>query len=227
MKIQIKNKERYFDGWIYKGYEDVKNKLIKKDWDWVTIVDGLEGSGKSTIAQQVAVLVDPTFNLDRVVFNPEDFKKAIHKSKPYQAIIYDEAYNTMSSGKAMHNAQKSVLSMLAEIRQKNLFLFFCCPTFFDIIKNLAMWRSKTLIHCYTDEQYNRGYFRAYNTTMKNQLYIQGKKYYSYSAGQKPFKSIRGRFTKWLGVPEKAYRAKKLEALNYYDCLLYTSPSPRD
>jgi hypothetical protein len=99
--------------------------------------------------------------------------------------------------------------MLAEIRQKNLFVFVVMPTFFDLDKYVALWRSRALIHVYTAANFERGYFGFYNAERKKQLYILGKKFYSYA---KPKDNFHGRFTNFYPVDEKAYRAKKLESL---------------
>lgn len=199
----------YMDGYLRQGYAKAKN-VVSKDWDWVMLIDGGEGAGKSVIAQQGAHEVDPTINLERITFTPEEFKTAVINAKKYQAIIYDEAYTGLSSRGTMSDINKTLVSMLAEIRQKNLFVFIVMPTFFDLDRYVAIWRSRGLIHVYTDKGYGRGYFSYYNKDKKKNLYILGKKFYDY---KKPRPNFRGRFTNQYVVNEEEYRKKKLKALS--------------
>ena len=202
-------KEKYMDGYLRKGFAKAKS-LVEKDWDWLTLVDGAEGSGKSVIAQQCAYEVDKTICLDRITFTPEEFREAILKANKYQAVIYDEAYTGLSSRGTMSDINKTLVQMLAEIRQKCLFVFIVMPTFFDLDRYAAIWRSRGLIHVYTDKGYGRGYFAYYNKDKKKMLYILGKKFYDY---KKPKPNFRGRFTSYYVVDEQEYRKKKLNALS--------------
>ncbi len=201
-------KEFYMDGYLKKNLEMAK-RVIKQDWDMVFIVDGAEGSGKSVMAQQAAYCCDPTFNIDRIVFTPYSFRKAIISAKQYQAVVYDEAYTGLSSRATMSLINRTLVSMLAEIRQKNLFVFVVMPTFFDLDKYVALWRSRALIHIYTGANFQRGFFAFFNIDRKKVLYVGGKKFYSYSATKANF---IGRFTNFYVVNETEYRKKKKESL---------------
>ena len=194
---------------ILKDNLDIAKSVIKKDWDMVFVVDGSEGSGKSVLTMQCAYFCDPTFNVDRVVFTPDDFKKTIMRAEKYQAVVYDEAYTGLSSRATMSLINRTLISMLAEIRQKNLFVFVVMPCFFDLDKYVALWRSRGLIHVYTDHGFKRGYFAFYNTDRKKSLYILGKKFYTY--GQ-PKPNFHGKFTNFYPVDKDAYIQKKRDSL---------------
>ena len=207
VKVIVNEKEFYIDGYLKTNLDTAKN-VIKKDWDMVFCYDGFEGSGKSVKAMTDAFYCDSTLTLDRITFTPYEFRKAIRTAKPYQAVIYDEAYTGLSSRATMSMINRALISMLAEIRQKNLFVFVVMPTFFDLDKYVALWRSRALIHVYTKD-WERGYFQFYNVDRKKSLYIQGKKFYSYS---KPEANFRGRFTKFYPVDETEYKKKKKNSL---------------
>lgn len=208
-KTDLDTEQKYYmDGYLKLAYDKAK-KVILNDWDFVFLIDGMEGGGKSVLAQQGATYCDPTFNADRIAFTPEEFKTAVLSAKKYQAVIYDEAYTGLSSRGTMSDINKILVQMLAEIRQKNLFVFIVMPTFFDLDKYVALWRSRALLHVYTDKGFGRGYFEFYNKDRKKSLYINGKKFYSYT---KPRPNFRGRFTNTYTVDEEAYRTKKLKAL---------------
>ena len=203
------NNEFYMDGYLNANLDTAK-RIIRKDLDMVFLVDGSEGAGKSVLAMECAFFCDPTLTLDRIVFTPKEFRKAIIEAKPYEAVIYDEAYTGLSSRATMSLINRTLISMLAEIRQKNLFVFVVMPSFFDLDRYVALWRSRGLLHVYFGDDFERGFFAFYNSDKKKDLYINGKKFYSYS---KPKPNFIGRFTNHYVVDEKAYRKKKKESLS--------------
>lgn len=215
VKIKINDRELYYDGWVAQEYGHIRDKVIVKDWDWITFVDGMEGSGKSTLAQQLALLCDPTFNIDRIAFTEKEFIDAVINANQYNAVVFDEAYGAISSKGAISKVCRTIEDLLSQIRQKNLFVFIVAPTFFDITRNIAMWRSKTLFHVRVGQNYERGYYWVFKYSRKNQLYTSGmerKNRYNYLCVPH---SAKGRFTKALAVDEAKYREKKLAALGEF------------
>ena len=196
----------YIDGYL-KSNLDILKQIVKDDWDAVIAVDGMEGSGKSVLAMQAAYYCDPTLTLSRVVFRPDDFKKAIIEAKAYQAVIYDEAYGGMSSRRTMGEVNIALVDMLAEIRQKNLFIFIVMPTYFDLDRYVALWRSRALIHVYA-KKFQRGNFQFYNYSKKKEMYVKGKKFYSYCVEA----NFVGSFMNFYPLSADAYKKKKLESL---------------
>jgi len=197
----------YMDG-ILKANLDIIKEVIKKDWDMNFVVDGMEGSGKSTLASQMAYYCDPTFNIDRVTFTPKQFKEAVLNAKPYQAIVYDEAYGGLSSRATMSRINRALVRMLTEIRMRNLYLFIVLPCFFDLDKYVALWRSRGLFNVYIKGRFSRGQFKFFNAERKKALYMVGKKYYSYS---KPKSNFVGTFTNSFPIDKKEYIRRKVLA----------------
>lgn len=208
VKVTINNQTFFVDG-ILKDNLDMAKKSIKQDWDMVFVIDGMEGSGKSVLAQQLAFYCDPTLTLDRITFTHEDFKKAILKAGQYQSVVFDEAFQGLNTRGAMSKINKALCSMLAEIRQKNLFVFVCIPSFFDLDRYVSLWRSRGLFHCYT-HKWKRGRFAFFSQKNKIKLWANGKKYYSYN---KPKANFYAQFTKYYTVDENEYKKKKLESLS--------------
>lgn len=200
--------EFMLDGYV-KTIMDTAKTTIKKDWDMIFAVDGPEGSGKSVFAQQLAFYCDPTLTVDNITFTPQEFRKAIVNANPYQSVVYDEAYTGLSARGSMGVVNRTLVSMLAEIRQKNLFIFVVMPTFFDLDKYVALWRSRGLWSIYTGEDFERGYVRFYDVERKKELYIKGKKFYNYLVVKPNFRS---RFTNHYTVDKKLYKQKKLGSL---------------
>lgn len=196
------------DGFL-KHNLDTAKKIITKDWDMLFAIDGAEGSGKSVFAMQMAYYCDNSFNIDRVVFTPKSFREAIQQAKPYQSVVYDEAYTGLSSRATMSLINRTLVKMLAEIRQKNLFILVVMPTFFDLDKYVALWRSRALVHIYTGKNFLRGFFAFFNVDRKKNLYVYGKKFYNYNKVKANF---IGRFANYYVIDKEEYRKKKRGAL---------------
>lgn len=199
----------YMDGFLQDNL-DIAKSAIRKDLDMVIAVDGAEGSGKSVFTMQVAKYCDPSFTLKCVAFTANQFRKAVIAAEPYTAVVYDEAYTGLASRAAMSIINRGLVSMLAEIRQKNLFVFIICPSFFDLDRYVALWRSRALLHVYMLKGFVKGQFRFYSYDNKIRLFVDGKKYYSYNP---KLASFHGSFINHYVVDEAEYRQLKRNALS--------------
>lgn len=171
--------------------ERVIPALSKQDKDYVVCVDGREGAGKSYFAFQLGKYVDPSLNLKRVVFSPDDFREAILRAKKGQCIIYDEAFTGFSSRSSLSPVNRVLVSLSMQMRQKNLFIIIVLPTIFLLDKYMAMFRTKGLFHVF-ESRGVRGYFKFYNSRVKKYLILAGQKTMSYNH-KKVRTSFRGRF----------------------------------
>jgi hypothetical protein len=180
--------------------EKIKPALQKKDKDRVLVIDGNEGSGKSTLALQIGKCVDSTLDLSRLVFNAEQFREAIYKAKKGQCIIYDEAFTGLSSRASLSGVNRTLISLMMQMRQKNLFVIIVLPTFFLLDKYVALFRTIGLVHVY-EVKGNRGYFKVYGRRARKMLYLTGKLTYSYRH-KKVYTNFRGRFYGKFALGEK-------------------------
>lgn len=172
----------------------------------------IHNSGKSTVALQMAHYIDRSFNLSRVCFTSEEFINCIVNAKKYQSVVYDEARSGLNARRALSEVNVALTNMLAEIRQKNLFVVIVLPSFFDLDKNVACWRSRALVHVYTRGLKERGFFKFYSQNKKKMLYVLGKRTYQYS---KVICDFHGRFSDINPLDEQAYRLKKKENLEKF------------
>lgn len=157
------------------------SRVVKENSDRVYIIDGREGLGKSTLALQLAAGLDPNFNIEKIVFSPEDFEYAVRHSERYSAIVFDEAFNGLSSKGSLSKENKRLVRLLMECRQQNLFIFIVLPSIFMLEKYAAIHRAHALFHVVPSQ--NRERYRAYvvyNYKLKKLLYIKGKQMMSYS-----------------------------------------------
>lgn len=203
----------------YNQLNRAKNKVIKGDQDRVYVIDGREGVGKSTLAMQLAYSVDPTLQLNQIVFKSEGkggFEETLRELPKHKALVFDEAFNGLSSKGALSKENKKLIRLLMECRQRNLFIFIVLPTIFLLEKYVAIFRSQALFHCYESAKgVNRRYYKSYNYTNKKILYIKGKNMMSYN-WPRINKSYRyyGKFPPTINREE--YIKKKLDAFKDLD-----------
>lgn len=201
VKIEINGVERYYDGYLKDNLDIIKQAVVLK-WDGVLFVSGYEGDGKSVLAAQVALYFDPTYELARCVFTPQQFMDAVDHATPGQAIVYDEAQDAFESTNRDEQS-RAIKSKMTRIRKKGLFIIIVAPDFWRINKYLFIHRSRCFIRVYA-EGLTRGFFEFYNREKKHQLYIEGKRHEKILVQA----NFRGRFTKWFPLDEDDYDHKK-------------------
>lgn len=211
----VLSEEYYIEPRLKRDLTEIKKGLAKKDKDYVMVIDGLEGSGKTTHGLQIGKFIDPSLNLDRVTLTADEFRSAIIHASPGQCVIYDEAFTGLSSRSALSEMNRLLVSLMMQMRQKNLFVIIILPSYFLLDKYVALFRAKSLIHVY-ELRGIRGYFAAYNIRLKRLLYLKGLKTYDYSQVRTNF---RGRFYgKFALGPEieQKYLKKKAQAFQDMD-----------
>lgn len=195
-------------------HERVKNNLLKireklrQDYDYILVISGREGSGKSTLAAHCAYIVDPTINADRFCFDGDEFLNQLTTANKYQAIIFDEAGTNLYSREAMTNMNRLITKALMLIRQKNLMLILCIPSFFVLDTYVRNHRVNALINIH-----KRGHFRVWNSKGAKLVSVLGAKTMEYKVKT----PIRGMWSKYWPSEElhKAYLKKKVSHLNTY------------
>lgn len=189
----------------------IRPRLMKKDKDYVLMIDGAEGSGKSTLAFQLGYYLDPTLNLDRICFTSEQFRDAIMKAEKGQVVVFDEAFIGLSSRSSLSEINKMLVSLMMQMRQKNLCVIIVLPTVFMLERYVVLHRSNVLFHVY-EKRGTRGFYMIFNKKKIKILYLLGRKLYNYNVVKSGFTCrFGGKFP--LGEEMEAeYRKKKLQAL---------------
>jgi hypothetical protein len=200
----------YCDGWLSRQLEKGK-KNLRKDDDLVLGIVGGERNGKSTFAQQMAKIIDPTFNHTRMSMTATEFNNNIDEGKPYTAIVFDEGYRGFNSRKSMSEINNILNSKMMEVGQKNLIIFIVLPSYFMLDRYIALHRLRGLFVVYRNKK-QRGFWMFFNKKQMPLLYDKGKKTMSYSGYGIPRARHRGRFYDQWVIDEKAYREKKKKSL---------------
>lgn len=185
---------------------------IRKDDDVLLIIDGKERIGKSVLAMQIGFYMSGgKFELKDVCLTPEEFKNRVMEAEKYRVIIFDEAYMGLASEDHMKHYNRLLKKMLITVGQKNLILILVLPSVFELSKYAVLHRSDALISCFKKGG-KRGYFMFYNEHRLKNIYIFGKKTYSYGFKKHNF---WGNYPNYYTIDEKEYREKKDKALQEF------------
>lgn len=195
----------YMDENLKNNLDMVKEVVTKKDFDYVAIVAGLPGTGKSNFSINCAKYLDPNFTEDNIAFSAEEFVNITNNCPNNSAVILDESFASLNSKVTLTSDFIRVVNHLQLIRQKNLYIFLNLPNFFDLSKGIAIYRSSHLFVVYGEKFGDRGSFAAFDRDKKKELYILGQKFMNYLATSPNF---RGRFVKQKAIDEEVYKNAK-------------------
>lgn len=201
---------------LAKNLDVYKYFVEKQDEDFVLIVDGKVGYGKSTVSMQIAKQLDPTFCLDDVCFTPEQWHERIQyfidNNIKRKALVFDEAMEGLSARSFATFVNRNMIRTLTKIRYLNLYHILVCYSIFDMDKPIALHRSHALIHVYKDGL-QKGRFTFFNEKKKTFLYLVGKKIYSYSRPQANFYCA---FPRKIPLDLDEYLKKKTNSIELLD-----------
>jgi hypothetical protein len=182
------------------------------DGDLMLVVDGEEGKGKSTLARQLAKLLDPKFDHTKIHYDTDAFTQAHFKGYKWEALVLDESKADLDRKRTMAAKQVEFTGFLSQSRQAHKIAIIVLPSIHDLNAYLAEHRAKCLIHVYANKGRNLGFYRYYNRKCIKDIFIKGHKYRSYPT--KP--CFAGRFGKAEPVDLEAYNARKWEAFQRYN-----------
>lgn len=209
MTLKINQVDYYMSPPTEGECDNIRTAVITKDRDFVMVIDGEEGSGKSVLAQQIAKKLDPNFTIENITFNSDQFITRLKTAPKFSCIVLDEAFSSANSRSALTEVNRSLIGVATEMRQRNLFVIIVIPSFFDLDKYFALWRCRALFHVYFSKDGSRGSYIIFPKSKKKYLYLVGKKFYNYSKPTSPYPVCR--FNNVYTVDEQEYRLKKAEA----------------
>ncbi len=195
---------------LLEALDTIKKSVLTQNNDFLFIIDGKVGLGKTTLSLQLALYLNPKFKLSQVCFTPKQLMDTIIKAPKGSAIILDEAM-TLNARNSMTEWNKRVNDLLSRIRSHNLFIILNLPSAFDLDRSIILHRASLLIHCYSPTFGKKGYYKVYHEIEDRlkTLYLLGKKMYSY---KKPQPNFEGWFSKCFVIDEVKYNRKKDDAI---------------
>lgn len=147
--------------WAIERYSIVRyihQRIHKRNKNFICAITGPTGSGKSWTGLSIAEMLDPEFNVDRVVFKAEELMKLVNSGslKSGSVILWDEAGIDLSNRNWQSMMNKMLNFLLQTFRHKNFILLFTVP-YSDFLDKA----SRKLLH---GEFETQGINNTYNTT---------------------------------------------------------------
>lgn len=132
---------------------------IEDKWDFVMVVDGREGAGKSTLALQMKAIYDGRYNLDNVLFDATSMIKTMRFAPRKSCVVVDEAIISLYKREALKDFQLTLVKAFSIVRARNLFFILVLPNFNDLDPNI---RTRANYRFYTfAKRGHRGYLEVY------------------------------------------------------------------
>lgn len=179
----------YLDGWEKENLDYLNKRVINK-WDFLGIVVGGEGNGKTAWALQRALYMSGSFNIANVVFNEKQFLEATENLPRGSAIVWDES--DAASGHWASAIVQAIKKRFKRCRKNNYKIFLVTPTFFDFDKYFIIHRANFLIDVYS-KGITRGFFRFFGKSRMKSLYFKGKQFWNMKA---EYPDFVGRFANY-------------------------------
>lgn len=102
---------------------------LNNHYDAVVVIDGPEGTGKSTLAYHLCRYLDSSFNVDRIGFNTDEVIRISLGLEPGKLVLMDEGVEGLHHREAMRKENKLWMKWMMVSRKKRLGIFICYPKF--------------------------------------------------------------------------------------------------
>ena len=145
------------------------NKVRQQDEDFIMLITGQTRSGKSTLAMEMAMLMDSSFELEKqVLFDMKELGKKIYESKG-KVFILDEAIFDAFNREAMSMMNRWLIKIFTVCAERNHVIIMIIPKINWLDKPV---KERISFMFYTIKQYTtqgikRGIYRAYDWTEFN------------------------------------------------------------
>lgn len=142
------------------------NRVRQQDEDFVMLLSGQTRSGKSTLAMEIALHIDPLFEMEKqVLFDMKELGKKIYENRG-KVYILDEAIFDAFNREAMSMMNKWLVKIFTVCAERNHVILMIIPKVKWLDKPV---KERISFMFYTVKQYTsqgvvRGIYRAYDWT---------------------------------------------------------------
>lgn len=135
--------------------EKIYNRL-RRNKNCLLVFTGETGSGKSFSGLDLALDVDPTFNIERIIFDPIEFVKKINSGEVEkgQALLFDEAGVIHDARTWYSDTNRAMNHCVQTFRKLNLFTIFTVPNI-NFIDKQARYLMHILCDCFHIDYNNK------------------------------------------------------------------------
>jgi hypothetical protein len=131
--------------------------VLRKDWDWWTVFEGDEGTGKSNLAIWWSAYVSgKDFNIKKhITYEPEEFLEIVESAPRYGTVMLDEAGEAWNVKGYATKINRMLSNASQQMRDRNLNVVLCVPSL-TLLDKHCIRRVRTDVKI-TAPQFERGY----------------------------------------------------------------------
>lgn len=123
----------------------VRFRIKTLDEDWIHVIEGKEGVGKTSLAWSMCKSVMPGWKGDTgCVFSSPEFIQNTSQGEPGDACNVDEGAHVFFSRESMATPNRDAVKHLTSCRQFNRFIVICVPSFMILDKYIRMHRVRSM-----------------------------------------------------------------------------------
>ncbi len=161
-------------------------KYLKKgttvhDFDYVIILDGPEGSGKSSLAMHAKMFYDGYYSLNNVVYDASDLIKMMYEAPHGSFILHDEAVCDFMSRTALNKFQIRLIKAFSIAREMNHIYCLLIPNY-NLLDPALKIRARYRFWVYA-RGFERGYLKVFyskrNPFTKTKPYHEERWHYTF------------------------------------------------
>lgn len=128
-------------------YSNLHSRIYEQELNITILVIGSVGVGKSTAALKLATDLDPSFNIERVVYSMKDFMRLANEGDSRgklvrgMAIIFDEIAGSREGAdarNALTEVNKTISYFTTISRARGLIIFYVTPLLEQLDKRLRL-----------------------------------------------------------------------------------------
>jgi hypothetical protein len=119
---------------------------VAQDWDVCAPITGLEGTGKSTFALQLAYSLDPNFSTENIAWDVDQAVSVALRLPNGTPMVVDENFESAFNREAMSKANKKWVKFLGTARARNLVVLMCFPRFANLDPYIRTHRATHWFH---------------------------------------------------------------------------------
>jgi len=117
--------------------QEIWSRLNERNQHFMAVMVGPEGSGKSYTSLKIAETVDPSFDAERVMFDPAEFLAKLQEWKEAgetagKMVVVDEAGVGIGTRSWYEKDQIKLNKVLQVIRDENMGIIFTVPSLSDL-----------------------------------------------------------------------------------------------
>jgi len=137
------------------------NTRLKSGRNFLMLIHGPTGSGKSYLGLRVCEVLDQGFNINRVLFDIDEFFRIVYKLPRFSFLLIDEVCSYLDARRFMSKVNILTSYVLETFRFKCINLVFTLPNIKMVDVNV-----RRLLHCMVFQE-DRGKARVYKIKMNH------------------------------------------------------------